>query len=368
MHALRSLLSLILLMTVLFSAAQRNKGFCITGYYAGTASRLDSFQAEKLTHLIFSFGHLQGSQLHISNAGDTACIKKMVALKAKNPQLKVILSLGGWSGCYTCSPVFATTQGRKEFAASVKELTEYFKTDGIDLDWEYPVIAGPLGHPYSPEDKHNFTLLLKELRKALGHRKEISFAAGGFNLFIDSSIEWKKAMRLADKVYVMSYDLVHGYSTVSGHHTPLYSTAQQEASADNAVRRMMGAGVPAKKIIIGAAFYARMFKVNDTVNRGLYRPGSFYRGISYAHLYDSIAAEKGFIQYWDDIAKASYAFNPARKILVTYDDSISVALKTKYAVKRKLGGIMFWQLADDRFSNGLLDVMKNVFINDEKEK
>lgn len=339
------------------ATAQQKKNFCITGYYAGPAHRLDSFPVEKLTHIIFSFGHLKGNKLNIHNAGDTACIQKMVSLKAKNPALKVILSLGGWGGCKNCPEVFATNEGRMAFAASVKELTDYFNTDGIDLDWEYPAIAGYPGHPYSAADKHNFTLLLQSLRKALGKKKEISFAAGGFNNFIDSSIEWKQAMHYADKVYVMSYDLVHGFSTVSGHHTSLYSTAQQEASTDNAVNRMLTAGVPARKIVAGAAFYARMFAVEDTQQRGLYRPARFYRGISYAHLYDSISTVRGFTSYWDDVAKAPYAFNAERKMLVTYDDSTSVTLKTQYAMRRKLGGIMFWQLGDDRYQKGLLDVV-----------
>jgi chitinase len=338
------------------AAAQRSRP-CITAYYAGPAARLDSFNTQQLTHLIFSFGHLKGNALHIANAADTACIQKMVSLKAANPQLKIILSLGGWGGCYSCSDVFATAAGRNEFAASVKTLTNYFNTDGIDLDWEYPAIAGHPGHPYRTNDKKHFTLLLKALRKSLGKQKEISFAAGGFNLFIDSSVQWKKAMRFTDKVYVMSYDLVHGFSTSSGHHTPLYSTPQQEASADNAVNRLLAKKVAAKKIVLGAAFYARMFLVNDTLNRGLYRPGRFYRGISYPQLYDSISTQKGFTQYWDAVAQAPYAFNPERKILVTYDDTVSVTQKTQYVINRRLGGIMFWQLADDKFTNGLLQAI-----------
>jgi len=58
------------------------------------------------------------------------------------------------------------------------------------------------------------------------------------------------------------------------------------------------------------------------------------------------------------VANAPYAFNTERKIVVTYDDTLSVALKTKYAINRQLGGIMFWQLADDKYSNGLLDFIQ----------
>jgi chitinase len=342
--------------------AQKKSSFCVTGYFAGRTEYLDSFPVGKLTHIIFSFGHLKGNHLSINNAGDTATIRKMVLLKRKYPELKVILSLGGWGGCKDCSDVFSTEKGRKEFAMSVKNLTDYYKTDGIDLDWEYPSIQGYPGHKYQPADRENFTALIIALRKALGRKKEISFAAGGFDQFVNNSIEWEKVMKVADKVYVMSYDLIHGFSRETGHHTPLYSTSHQSLSADHAIKLIKARGVAPGKIVIGAAFYARMFQVNDTVNHGLYRPGSFYRGVSYSRLYDSISADRGFLQFRDEEAKASYAFNSARKIFVTYDDQSSIAEKTRYAVNNRLGGIMFWQLMDDRSENGLLQAIKETLI------
>jgi len=341
------------------SVGQNKKEISVIGYFAGRSTALDSFPLQKLTHLIFSFCHLNGKRMSVSNAADTARIQKMVALKDKFPQLKIILSIGGWGGCRTCSPVFSTHRGRKVFVESVKELMEYFKTDGIDLDWEYPAIAGFPGHPYSVDDRKNFTLIVQALRKKLGYKYEISFAAGGFDRYIDSSVEWKKVMRKVDRVNVMTYDLVHGFSKVSGHHTPLYSTPEQKQSTDNAVTRLIKLGVPSKKIVIGTAFYARMFQETDTLNNGLYDSANFYRGISYSSLYDSISTRIGFTQYWDSVANAPYAFNAERKLLVTYDDSLSVTRKVKYAINRKLGGIMFWQLMDDKFSGGLLDVIYN---------
>ena len=348
-----------------YSFSQKKNEIAVIGYFAGKSTALDSFPIQKLTHLIFSFCHLNGNKLWVNNAADTTCIQKMVSFKQKYPNLKIILSLGGWGGCKDCSPVFSSDTGRKAFARSTKELTEYFHTDGIDLDWEYPAIAGYPGHPYSTADRENFTLLAQALRKELGKKYEISFAAGGFDQFIDSSIEWKKVMKIIDKINVMSYDLVHGFSKVSGHHTALYSTPQQKQSTDNAVNRLIEAGVPPKKIVIGAAFYGRMFKVTDTANKGLYDSANFYRGISYSRLYDSVSVNNGFLQYWDSIANAPYAFNTERKILVTYDDSLSITRKTEYVVKKKLGGIMFWQLRDDKFNDGLLDV---IYSTKEKTK
>ena len=211
-------------------SSQSSTGFRIVGYYSGPTASVDSFETYKLTHLIFCFGHLKGNRLSIGSTEDSATIRSMVLKKRLNPELKVMLSLGGWGGCATCSDVFSTSTGRQEFAQSVKEVTTYFGTDGIDMDWEYPSIAGFPGHTFRPEDKENFTALLKEIRAVNGEDFEISFAAGGFTEYIQSAVDWTEVVKYTDFINIMTYDLVHGFSTVSGHHTPLYSTPQQVAA------------------------------------------------------------------------------------------------------------------------------------------
>ena len=58
-----------------------------------------------------------------------------------------------------------------------------------------------------------------------------------------------------------------------------------------------------------------------------------------------------------DTVKAPYGYNPAQKLFATFDDKRSMELKSKYVIEKKLGGIMFWQLGDDTFSNGLLQTI-----------
>jgi chitinase len=334
--------------------AQSSSLFRVVGYYCGTSIPIDSFETEKLTHLIFCFANLDGNRLRIHTATDSATIKRMVQLKSKNPMMKVMLSLGGWGGCATCSDAFNTSTGRKEFAQSVKEISSYFNTDGIDLDWEYPAIQGVPGHTFRKEDKTNFTLLLQALRKATDPKFEISFAAGGFTNYIDSSIEWKQILKYTNFINIMSYDLVHGYSTISGHHTPLYSTSKQIESTDHAVQMLLKAGVPANKLVIGAAFYGRFFQIKEGSEVDLYMPCKFSHGFSSKYINDSLSAQNGFEKRWDETAKAPYAINVNRRLVATYDDEKSMAIKTKYALDHKLGGIMFWQLYDDKFHGGLL--------------
>jgi chitinase len=356
---------LLLIICLLFSCKEDKNSttssspgnFAVIAYYSGNSTLIDSFAVEKLTHIIFSFGHLKGNKLSIDNAGDSASIHKLVTLKKRNPELKVILSLGGWGGCEFCSPVFSSDAGRQEFSQSVKELLEYFKADGIDLDWEYPGIEGYPGHAWKAEDKLNFTALIKTLRDTLGASYEISFAAGGFDKFLAESIEWDKVMPLLDKVNLMSYDLVSGFSTVTGHHTPLYSSNQQKQSADNAIRYLDSIHVPLNKLIIGAAFYAREWDSVKNVNNGLYQQGKFRSFIPYRRFKDLLSADSGYVVLFDAAAKASYAYNAALNRFATFDDSTSVQAKTKYAMQKGLGGIMFWELSLDLQSGGLLDAI-----------
>lgn len=329
----------------------------ITAYYAGNANSVNQYDVAGLTHIIFSFCHLKGAKLAVDNAADTATIQQLVALKYKNPQLKVLLSLGGWGGCATCSDVFASKKNRKEFAKSVKRLNAFFKTDGIDLDWEYPAIEGHPGHAFNAADKENFTALIKSLRKDLGNKQEISFAAGGFKKFIDESVDWDKVMPLVNRVNVMTYDLVNGYAKATGHHTPLYATTTQTDAADHAVELLLKKGVAANKIVLGAAFYGRAWQNVSNTNNGLYQSGTFKSAVGFKDFEKEFPAAKGFRYNWDDVAKAPYLYSADEKVFVTFDDARSLTEKMKYVNQKGLNGIMFWELSNDVSKAGLLDAI-----------
>jgi chitinase len=109
--------------------------------------------------------------------------------------------------------------------------------------------------------------------------------------------------------------------------------------------------------VIGAAFYARIFENVDSANNGLYQPGKFKRGVPYKAFPKVLSPDSGFVYHWDPVAKAPWMYNAAQKLFVTYDDTASLRLKTAYAADKKLNGIMFWQLGEDTFANGLLDAI-----------
>jgi chitinase len=331
------------------------KSQTLIAYYSGDASSIDRYPVQKLTHIIYSFCQLRGNRLHIGR--DSVTVKKLVSLKRKYPRLKILLSLGGWGGCATCSRVFATEKSRQEFAASVKDLCNRFNTDGIDIDWEFPAAPGFPGHPWLPADRDNFTALLKALRENLGKDKEVSFLAACFSPYLRQSIDWKNVIPYVDRINLMTYDIIGSKNKLTGHHANLYSTSWQQESADNAIRYLDSLKIPRNKIAIGVAFYGREFINVPAINNGLHQPGSFKRFITLNSIRKNYTSANGYGYYWDEEAQAPWLYNPSRKSYITYDDARSAAAKSKYAKEKGLNGIMFWELRQDLPNKGLVEVL-----------
>ncbi len=331
----------------------------IIAYYNGDGSGISNYKTSQLTHIIYSFLHLKGNNLTAGKA-DSLAISRLVKLKETNPKLKIILSLGGWGGCPACSDVFNTETGRKDFAQSVLRLLKSYHADGLDLDWEYPALESVPGYHYLPDDRHNFTLLIETLRNTMGQEYELSFAAGGFSEYLKTSIEWDKVMPMVDYANMMTYDLVNGNSKRTGHLTSLFSTPEQRESTDAAILFLDSIGVPMNKVVIGLAFYARLYSGVEPLNNGLYQKGKFSGYISYKESEEKLGSKAGFLYYWDSKAKAPYSYNASTKTFATFDNLQSVYQKAKYARDNKLGGIMFWELTNDKESGGLLDMIYEV--------
>jgi chitinase len=335
-------------------SAQGSKDkFEVIAYYSGNGENISQYPIGKLTQIIFSFLHLKGDTLSFSSPERKNALRKVAALKKTYPGLKVLVSLGGWGGCEPCSEVFSNPTSRIHFAQSVKRVMDEYNVDGIDLDWEYPTIPGHPGHPYSPADKANFTDLIVQIRKAVGLNAELSFAAGGFTKFLEESVDWQAIMPHLNRVNLMTYDLVHGYSTQTGHHTALFSRPEQKESTDNCVQWLLNNNIPAEKLIIGAAFYARIWENVSTKHWGLYQSGKFKQGLDYKD-FGKMEPDSGWAHQWDNTAMAPYAFHKTKNYFATYDNAMSLNEKVLYARKYKLGGIMFWELSSDLKQGGLL--------------
>ena len=350
---MKNFLLTILVSTVISVSGQ--KPYNVIAYYTGNGETIRQYPVEKLTHIIYSFLKLQNDTLTFRNDAQRKAVQELVELKKQYPQLKIMVSIGGWGGCAPCSQLFASAEHRKMFAETTVALFKQYNIDGLDLDWEYPVIEGYPGHVYDSSDKNNFTELVKALRKEMGNSFLLSFAAGGFTKYLEQSIDWNGVMPLVDFVNLMTYDLVNGNSKTTGHHTLLYDQKPDQESTSKCVEWLLNKNIDAGKLIIGAAFYARVWENVEDVDHGLYQPGKFKESVAHKNFSTYFNDASGFKYYWDVGAKAPFQYSASKKLFATFDDQHSIDAKTEFIKKKKLGGIMFWELSQDIPTKGLVD-------------
>jgi chitinase len=89
----------------------------------------------------------------------------------------------------------------------------------------------------------------------------------------------------------------------------------------------------------------------------LYQKGKFKTSIAFKNFASYLSTDSGFVYNWDETANAPYLYNSKQQLFVTFDDKRSMELKTKYALEKGLGGIMFWELTEDVYSDGLLEAI-----------
>lgn len=335
---------------------QAQNDYKVIAYYSADSAQLHKYDFKGMTHLIYGFGDVVDGVFGPNSDKDLRVLEAMKIIKKENPGLKTAIALGGWIGCEFCSQTFNDEKLTKAFVQSVKNFLNYYDLDGIDLDWEYPAIEGFPGHLYTPADKDNFTRLVRLLDEKL-EDKFISFAAGGFQEYLDHSIDWQGIEPYVDFVNLMSYDLVNGYSTKTGHHTPLFSSYEGEQSADNAIQFFKKNNFPLRKVIIGAALYSRAFENVPNKNFGIYQPGKFKAYVPYAEARELFSTEKGFQHYWDEKNAAGFSYNTENQVFVTGDTEKSIKRKVQYVKDQNLGGIMYWELGTDSPKDGLYQLI-----------
>jgi chitinase len=349
----------------------------VVAYLAGWSAP-PVIHPEQLTHINFAFAHIDktgGVAFDEPAVGQS--LLRLQALKKTNPRLKFIISVGGWQA-EGFSDAALTDSSRRRFARSAVALLREYAADGIDLDWEYPG-QGVAGIKYRSEDKRNFTLLLKTLREQLDRAARdgaaqdahstaqkrtatahycLTIAAADREYF--DHTEMDRLHVYLDWINLMSYDFFNSLTPTTGHHAGLYRSehaAPTDRNADAAVKQYLAAGVPADKIVLGVAFYGRGFAGVTPVNNGVNQPYRRFEGEhTYAELAGKFVGQQGFIRYWDGNAQAPYLWNSASRTFITYDDPQSIQIKTRYILEHRLGGVMFWELSQDR-DGELLDVI-----------
>ncbi len=310
--------------------------------------------ANQLTRINYAFANIKNGRIVEGFAHDPENFAALRSLKARNPPLQILISVGGWGWSGQFSDMALTPESRRVFIRSALHFVRKYGLNGLDIDWEYPGLPGA-GNRFRPEDKQNYTALVRELRASFGPHLLLSVAAGAQPDFL-AHTNMGEVARFVDTVNLMSYDLYEPTDDrIAGHHAPLYTNPADPKliSADAAVLAFHAAGVPFQKFLLGIPFYGHAWSQVADRNNGLYQPGKGSKmDANYFSIVPMLAPSSGYVRHWDGISSVPSLYNPATQVFVSYEDPQSIKSKCRYVVQHHLGGVMFWDYEGD--SNGTL--------------
>lgn len=365
--------------------------------------------AAKLTHINYAFGNIdsggrcfQANQLGqgdawadyqrrfsadqtVNGQADTfnqplaGNLNQLKLLKAKYPNLKVNISLGGWTWSKFFSNAAQTAASRQAHVSScldmwIKGNLPVFGGesqggpgsaagifDGVDLDWEWPASEGNTGNVIRPEDKANYTLLLAEWRRQLdaygatvGKHFELTAFLPADPDKVSVGYEANKIFNSLDFATVQGYDLHGGWENITNNqsaiHLPANDPGPKPFSIEIAVNAWTSRGAPASQLVLGIPLYSRGWTGVPNVNNGLHQtatgpaPGRYEAGINDYKLIKPLLGQ-GYQLFRDTNAGFAWIFNGST--MWTFDDPTEIARKTAWAKGNGLGGAMVWSLDGD---------------------
>ncbi|XP_068893982.1 acidic mammalian chitinase-like [Tenebrio molitor] len=321
-------------------------------YYEGDgAVQPEDLDANMCTHINYAFVSIN-SDGSLSAEDEYADIdqggyKRVVALKEKNSNLKVLLSIGGADApSQTFSQIAGDAGKRAAMVGSARWFMETYGFDGVDLDWEIP----------GSGDRANFISLLKDFKDDFSRDGwEVSAAVGAD---VSDGYDVGQMSQILDHINIMTYDMYGPWSEYTGQNSPLWaSSVESEWEKDNlnmdaAIRQWRDAGASAGKLIAGIAFYGHSFTLKDSNNNGLHAP------IKGAGKGGPIIGEEGswsYLEFCENRDSWSCAWDAEQKMPICVsgdqwlgiDDEGSIRNKVAYINSNGLGGAMIWSIDQD---------------------
>lgn len=278
-------------------------------------------QPQYMTHINYAFGHVSETFNGVRIDNEER-LRQIVDLKKQKPELKVLLSIGGW-GSGRFSEMAANDAYRQAFAQDCHRVVEEYGLDGIDIDWEYPT-SSMANISSSPQDTENFTLLMRDIRAAIGEQKQLTLATVASARYID----FKAILPYIDFVNIMAYDM----ASAPKHHSALYPSVHSgEITSHQAVAAHLAAGVPPSMLVMGMPFYGR--------------GGSGYP--SFQDFNKVGNTDKNFTEKWDSVAQVPYLVDKNDTLVFGFENPRSLAIKCQYILDKDLLGGMYWDYSGD---------------------
>ena len=305
----------------------------------------EEIDLKNLTHIIHAFAWPNSDgTLSTYNGMIDGNLNYQVHLSGK----QILISLGGWGNSTAFSDVTGNSSLRSTFIANIISFIQQNDYGGVDIDWEYP---STLVH------KENLTLFVSELRSALdmidsGYLLTMAISSGNW---YGQWFDYEKLVSICDWLGVMTYDFHGTWSSHAGHNSPISSPSNcSDGSVETALSYLRDQRyIPSNQLVLGIPFYGKVFNAPL-----LYES---FTGVVTDLEYNEIPSliNAGWSRLWDDYSKVPYLQNNDATKLITYDDSISVALKAERAIQENLSGVMIWAIGQD-LNNGRQPLLEAV--------
>lgn len=345
----------------------------VSAYYAGWSAYSGytplKIPAAQLTAIHYAFAII-GDDLKIAMGDpyiDPANFAQLNQLKKQYPNVKTLISIGGWSDSGKFSDVALSDASRTTFADSVVAFLKQYGFNGVDIDWEYPV-SGGLSNTGRLEDRVNFTLLLQKLREKLDTQGQLDgqtyllTIAGGADRSYASNTQLNLVASYVDYASIMTYDIHGQWDSYTDFNAPLYtpseSSPQYQWSVDEAVSLWIASGFPASKIVMGIPFYGHLYSGVSDGSTGLYQRFTAGAAISYDDLCASYLGNSTYVKSVHPDALVPWLFNGTT--FLSYDDETSIAAKSAYIVQNKLAGACVWELSQNQGGQLLNALLANL--------
>lgn len=237
---------------------------------------------------------------------------------------------------------------RVEFAKNVADFLNTYDVDGADIDWEFPTAA----------DTENFVLLLQEVKKSLTPFNKILSIAAYVYLSPTKGYDVPAILKEVDFITIMFYDLHGGgwQNYTSNHGNYWHATSKYNVLTGLAT--WTAAGANNEQLIIGIPAYSRNFQLNDPKNFGVGALATFkdfgkVGQIPATYSYNIICKnilENGWKRFYE-YEKSTGPYAVFNTTWAGYDDVESIAQKMLLVERENYGGVGFWSIDHDDYSN-----------------
>jgi len=385
-------------------------GFQSSGYYPSWGMYARGFDAidlpvRYLNQIYYAFigFHEDGSVYLLDSNSDPKQIPSIGVLMERYPYLHASLSFGGWTLSAPFSQMANNSESLNNFLTNVVNALQETQFDGVDIDWEYPVLNGAPGEPTyeTPQDAESYPNMLYQMRLALNNlaaankksgtgptQYYISIAGPGGIDKLEALQKynpngWATVIKSVDVVNVMSYDF-HGAfdqsnpppydvsdfmsAMVTSPEDPFYQNPLlRQYDVVSPIAMYLQLGFASTQIGLGLPAYGRLVEVASIGETfGLYQtitgtpPGQYDSTGSFDYKCIQERQCNGYTQLPEDIifvnptssnlgncSHTPWGYSTSTSTFLTYDNADSATYKTCWAKTNNFRGFMVWDLSED---------------------